>query len=118
MATLHLKYLESEQGVLLKCSHIKLSERTASIVSISPELHFDVSCSVTIFKPILGAVLEGNIVKLGPGFVNCLVYGYFTAVVYDRFSKPVEVGSVIRFKLQFYQVTVHNDFILKGVPVT
>ena len=110
--------MESEQGVLLKNTKIKLKERTASIVSISPELHFDIFCSITVFKPKFGAVLEGTIVKFGPGYVNCLVYGYFTAVVYDRFSEPVDVGSVIRFKLQFFQVTVHNDFILKGVPVT
>ena len=66
----------------------------------------------------MGATLEGTVVKIGPGYVNCLVFGYFTAVVYDRFTNPVEVGSIIRFKLQFYQVTVHNDFILKGSPVT
>ena len=118
LKTLHLKYLESEQGVLLRYTNIKFKERAARIVSISPELHFDISCTVTVFRPKMGAILEGTVVKIGPGYVNCLVFGYFTAVVYDRFTNPVEVGSVIRFKLAFYQVTVHNDFILKGSPVT
>ena len=72
---------------------------------------------MTVFKPKLGAPLEGKVIKIGPGYVSCLVFGYFTAVVYDRFKEPVEVGSNIRFKLQFYQVTVHNDFILKGSPL-
>lgn len=118
MRTLHLKYLESEQGVLLHYTNIKFQNKSAKIVSTSPELHFDINSLLTVFKPKLGAQLEGTVVKIGLGFVNCLVFGYFTAVVYDRFAIPVEVGSRIKFKLQFYQVTVDNDFILKGSPLT
>eukprot|EP00798_Chlamydomonas_sp_ICE-L_P013621 gene13621-19499_t len=76
-----LRYTEDYSGVPLSFSNIKILRRKAPVHSYFPLVHLNVKAESLIFRPQVGATLEGSVTKMGTDFIGLLVMGVFNASI-------------------------------------
>lgn len=107
-----LKYSSQLNGVLLLYSKPVLLQREGQILDEHPHIHFDLSYSAYVFRPLLGSILYGIVNKIGMDHVGCLLYDCFNVSVIGNTEelhrqknglngsyKEIELGADIRFKV-------------------
>ena len=116
-----LKYSSDFNGVLVFYYRPTLLHNKGKILDEHPHIHFDVSYTAYIFKPVIGSTLFGtvsNIVESSDKVVGCLLYDCIHVTVISTRIKwhrnDFEVGSSIRFRLRSLEVTRDGALLLTG----
>ena len=107
-----LTYSSRLNGVLLSYSKPVLLQKEGRILDEHPHIHFDLSYTAYIFRPLLGSILQGTVNKIGTEHVGCLLYDCFNVSIVDKRKKvhhekkclnssykELEIGAEIRFKV-------------------
>lgn len=99
-------------GVMLSYSKPVLLQKEGRILDEQPHIHFDLSYTAYVFRPLLGSTLHGVVNKIGTDHVGCLLYDCFNVSIVNTGNKvhheksghssshqELEVGVEIRFKV-------------------
>eukprot|EP00117_Sycon_ciliatum_P016652 scpid81822/ scgid15987/ DNA-directed RNA polymerase I subunit RPA43; Twist neighbor protein len=84
-----LKYSESLHGVVVAYSSVRILQSTTALVAEDPHIRFDVEATVTVFRPVVGSVLKGQLSKISMDVAACLVYKCFNASI----VRPTDAGE-------------------------
>lgn len=106
-----LRYSSQFNGVLLSYSKPRAIQNEAKIMDEQPHIHFDITYTAYVFRPVLGSLLCGTVNKIGVDHVGCLLFDCFNVSVISKgrnwhkngfsntFPSGCEYGSCIWFKV-------------------
>ena len=116
-----LKNSSQLNGVLLSYSKPVLLQKEGRILDELPHIHFDLSYTAYVFRPLLGSVLHGSVNKIGNDHVGCLLYDCFNVSIVkkekrhsDGFSssyKKLKIGTEISFKVLSIDRPISSDVL-------
>lgn len=95
-----LKHSAQLKGVMMSYSKPTVMHEKGKILDEQPHIHFDVTYSATIFRPILGDVLCGTVNVVGIDHVGCLLYDCFNVTVVSRRSNDLQCRFPAGFEEQ------------------
>ncbi|KAI9145610.1 hypothetical protein BKA69DRAFT_1048619 [Paraphysoderma sedebokerense] len=75
------RYNEKVNGVVLSYSNLKFMEKEARIMYDSPFMHFNISCTLLVFSPLVGSRIVGTINKQSTDHIGLLIYNFFNASI-------------------------------------
>mmetsp|Transcript_35799 Transcript_35799/g.79664 ORF Transcript_35799/g.79664 Transcript_35799/m.79664 type:complete len:313 (-) Transcript_35799:486-1424(-) len=81
MNNLLLRYNEEFEGIVMAYSNVTSSNKAASIHPYFPFVHLDVRAQLLLFKPVVGNMLVGEVIKVGADFIGLLVLGVLNASI-------------------------------------
>ena len=121
-------------GILANYGKLKLKSPHGMLMNEEAHIHLDVVSDFWVFRPEMGAILQGTVTKTSQKHVACLVHGVFNVPCYhpnNLGSIPwwginAQIGKVVRFKVIKMDVSQKIPFILgelekwnlDGNPVT
>ncbi|KAL7569226.1 hypothetical protein ACA910_016781 [Epithemia clementina (nom. ined.)] len=77
-----LKYSAGFKGILLAFEDLEIRNiGKGRILGELPHIHYDIECSALVFKPSVGADLDGMIVESFDSHVSMIVHDYFNASI-------------------------------------
>ena len=107
-----LRYSEHYGGVLLAYSKPCVQQALGRILDEQPHIHFDLTYTAYVFRPVVGSVVCGTVNNVGGDHVGCLVYDCFNASVFSTkrggkglkklngaFTSKFMVGSKVWFRV-------------------
>ncbi|XP_028927245.2 DNA-directed RNA polymerase I subunit RPA43 [Ornithorhynchus anatinus] len=84
-----LRYSHSLQGVPVAYDNIKIVGPLGDIYDDQGHIHINIEAEFVIFSPEKGATLVGQVNKVSPSHIGCLVHGCFNASI----PKPEQMQS-------------------------
>jgi DNA-directed RNA polymerase subunit E'/Rpb7 len=114
-----LRYNDQFGGVLLAFWDVRLlNDGQGRILDDLPHIHYSVTCTALLFRPVIGCTLIGSVKESFPSHISVTVFHYFNASIptdslhksgfeYDQDTlewcsqdgRPVSSGSEIEFEL-------------------
>lgn len=106
-----LRFSPNLNGVLLSYVKPALLHEKGQILDENPHIHFDLTYTAYIFRPMLSSVLHGRVNKVGSDHVGCLFYDCINATVFlnevywHDDTSGLDQGSKILFKVTSIDTT-------------
>lgn len=108
------------EGFLANYGKLKLKSNYGLISNDEAHIHIDVVSEFFVFRPKLGSVLQGIVVKTSPKHVACLLHGAFSVACYQPsdlnsnrwWGNNAQIGDSVRFKILKLDKTQKIPFIL------
>ena len=107
-------------GILANYGKLQLKTPHGMLLNEEAHIHLDVVSDFWVFRPEIGAILQGTVTKMSQKHVACLVHGVFNVPCYhpnNLGSAPwwginAQIGKSVRFRVIKMDVSQKIPFIL------